>query len=104
MLRTIAVGRHVLLMAEVAADSASGLAGQAVAEVHQPGLLRVIALRPAVTTRGGSSNVDWSPPPGYVIQPGDQMVVLATRAGLSGLLRRDASPAPSAALPNTSGK
>ena len=104
VLRTIAVGRHVLLMAEVAADSASGLAGQAVAEVHQPGLLRVIALRPAITTRGGSSNVDWSPPPGYMIQPGDQMVVLATRAGLSGLLRRDASPAPSAALPNTSGK
>jgi Trk K+ transport system NAD-binding subunit len=103
VLRTIAVGRHVLLMAEVAADSGSGLAGRAVAEVHQPGMLRVIALRRAIATGGSDSGVDWSPPPGYVIQPGDRIVVLATRAGLSGLLRRDASPAPSAPSPSTSG-
>ena len=45
VLRTIAVGRHVLLLADVAADSASGLAGQPIQAVHQPGLLRVIALR-----------------------------------------------------------
>jgi Trk K+ transport system NAD-binding subunit len=104
VLRTIAVGRHVLLMAEVAADSGNGLASQVVAEVHQPGLLRVIALRRAAAAGAGDSSVDWSPPPGYVIQPGDRIVVLATRAGLSGLLRRDGSPAPPAAPSSTSGK
>jgi Trk K+ transport system NAD-binding subunit len=103
VLRTIAVGRHVLLLAEVAADDGSGLAGRVVATVHQPGLLRVIALRRAAATGGGDTSVDWSPPAGYVIQPGDGIVVLATRAGLSGLLRRDASPAGSAAPPSTSG-
>jgi Trk K+ transport system NAD-binding subunit len=103
VLRTIAVGRHVLLMAEVAADSGSGLAGRVVAEVHQPGLLRVIALRRAATGGGGDSGVDWSPSPGYVIQPGDRIVLLATRAGLSGLLRHDGSPPPSAPSPSTSG-
>lgn len=104
VLRTIAVGRHVLLLAEVAADGWSGLVGQAIAEVHQPGLLRVIAMRRANPAGGGSSSVDWSPPPGYLIQPGDQIVVLATRAGLSDLLRRSTSPAPAAAPVSTSGK
>jgi Trk K+ transport system NAD-binding subunit len=104
VLRTIAVGRHVLLLAEVAADAGSGLAGRVIAEVHQPGLLRVIALRRAAPAGGGDSSVDWSPPSGYVIQAGDQIVVLATRAGLSGLLRRDPSPAATAAPPSTRGK
>jgi Trk K+ transport system NAD-binding subunit len=104
VLRTIAVGRHVLLLAEVSADSGSGLAGRAITEVHQPGLLRVIALRRAVAAGGGNSVVDWSPPPGYVIQPGDQIVVLATRAGLSGLLTRGASSAQAVAPHSTSGK
>jgi Trk K+ transport system NAD-binding subunit len=104
VLRTIAVGRHVLLLAEVAADDGSGLAGRIMAEVHKPGLLRVIALRRADAAISDGSDVDWSPPPGYVIQPGDGIVVLATRAGLSGLLRRDSSPAPAATPPGTSGK
>jgi Trk K+ transport system NAD-binding subunit len=104
VLRTIAVGRHVLLLAEVAADDGSGLAGRIMAEVHKPGLLRVIALRRADAAISDGSDVDWSPPPGYVIQPGDGIVVLATRAGLSGLLRRDSSPAPASSPPGTSGK
>ena len=82
VLRTIAVGRHVLLLAEVAADSDPGLAGQLVAAVHQPGTLRVIAVR-----RPDISGVDWSPDADYVIRPGDRLVVLATRAGLSRILR-----------------
>jgi len=103
VLRTIAVGRHVLLLAEVAADEGSGLAGQVVADVHKPGLLRVIALRRADAAIDGS-DVDWSPPSGYLIRPGDGIVVLATRAGLSGLLRRDSSQAPAPLPPGTSGK
>jgi Trk K+ transport system NAD-binding subunit len=82
VLRTIAVGRHVLLMAEVAANADTGLAGQRVADVHQPGTLRVIALR-----RPGSPDADWSPAADYAIRPGDRLVVLATRAGLSRILR-----------------
>jgi Trk K+ transport system NAD-binding subunit len=66
----------------VAADSDPGLAGQCVAAVHQPGTLRVIALR-----RPDISGVDWSPDAEYVIRPGDRLVVLATRAGLSRILR-----------------
>ncbi len=88
VLRTIAVGRHVLLLADVAADSGSGLDGQAVVALHQPGLLRVIALR-----RNGSAEVDWSPLPGEVIGTGDRVVVLATRSGLSGMLRREVTTA-----------
>jgi Trk K+ transport system NAD-binding subunit len=86
VLRTIAVGRHVLLLAEVAADDDTVLAGQHLAAVHQPGRLRVIAVR-----RQGSASVDWSPAADYVIRGGDGVVVLATRAGLSGILRRDAT-------------
>jgi Trk K+ transport system NAD-binding subunit len=94
VLRTIAVGRHVLLLADVAADEASSLAGQQVASVHQPGLLRVMALR-----RPGGAGMDWSPAPDYLIRVGDRVVVLATRAGLSGMLRRHGT-----APASTSGK
>ena len=87
VLRTIAVGRHVLLMAEVAADTLSGLPGRRVADVHQPGTLRVIALR-----RPGDPDADWAPAADYLIRPGDRLVVLATRTGLSRILRPE-SPA-----------
>jgi Trk K+ transport system NAD-binding subunit len=83
VLRTIAVGRHVLLLADVPAGE-GGLVGQRLAFVHQPGRLRVIAVRRAETLA-----VDWSSDPGYVISAGDSVLVLATRAGLSRLLRRD---------------
>ena len=92
VLRTIAVGRHVLLLAEIAVadDGGANVAGERIAAVHQPGLLRVIGLR-----RYGSERVDWSPAGDYVLTAGDRLLVLATRAGLSGLLRPDGS-APSA--------
>ncbi len=102
VLRTIAVGRHVLLLADVTADSASGLVGQAIEAVHRPGLLRVIALR-RLQAAGTSARVDWSPDPRYQIQPGDRIVILATRAGLSGLLRRGDESAAGARLPTASG-
>jgi Trk K+ transport system NAD-binding subunit len=82
VLRTIAVGRHVLLMAEVRAGTVAGLTGRPVATIHQPGTLRVIALR-----RQDVATADWSPAPEYDVQAGDRLVVLATRAGLSRILR-----------------
>jgi Trk K+ transport system NAD-binding subunit len=84
VLRTIAVGRHVLLLAEVAADAGTALADETIAALYRPGLLRVIALRPS-----GSLVVDWAPSPDYVTRTGDRVVVIGTRAGLSGLLRRE---------------
>ncbi len=90
VLRTISVGRHVLLLAEVIAEASAGLAGRPVGSVHQPGAVRVIALR----TRTGTA-VDWSPAADYVICPGDGVVVLATRAGLSGTLRGEDTAAAS---------
>lgn len=87
VLRTIAVGRHVLLLAEVAVVSGANLAGQPVAALHEDGLLRVIAVRQPL---GGGA--DWSPAAGYRISAGDRLVVLATRAGLSGILRRNEMP------------
>src|SRR5258708_29408272 len=44
VLRTIAVGRHVLLLAEVTVAGGS-LAGQPIAALHEDGLLRIIAVR-----------------------------------------------------------
>ena len=82
VLRTIAVGRHVLLLAEVTAGSVPGLTGQAVTAIHRPGTLRVIALWGA-----DSAAADWSPAPEYQLGAADRLIVLATRAGLSGLLR-----------------
>jgi Trk K+ transport system NAD-binding subunit len=82
VLRTISVGRHVLLVAEAQVSDDTGLAGMRVAEVHEPGLLRAIAL-----LRAGASDADWSPDGGYRLQPADRLVVLATRAGLSRVLR-----------------
>jgi Trk K+ transport system NAD-binding subunit len=90
VLRTISVGRHVLLLAEVTADATSGLAGRELSAVHQPGSLRVIAVR-----RPDGRGVDWSPARGYLIGPGDGLVILATRAGLSGILRPDGMTTPS---------
>jgi Trk K+ transport system NAD-binding subunit len=85
VLRTIAVGRHVLLLAEVTADGEAGLAGLQIAAVHRPGLLRVIGLRgPA------DADTDWCPAPDRVIGGADRVIVLATRAGLSGVLRGSA--------------
>jgi Trk K+ transport system NAD-binding subunit len=97
VLRTIAVGRHVLLLADVPADDA-GLAGKQLATVHQPGLLRVLALR-----RADTADMDWSPAPDHVINAVDSVLLLATRAGLSGLLRREDTEPTSADSGSTSG-
>jgi Trk K+ transport system NAD-binding subunit len=83
VLRTIAVGRHVLVIADVPVGAGSALAGWAVRDVHERGTVRVIALRPR-----GTDRVDWSPRQDYQLQAQDRIYVLATRAGLSGTLRR----------------
>jgi len=83
VLRTIAVGRHVLMIADVRIDAGAGLAGAQVGDIHDRATARVIALR-----RRGAQQVDWSPPQDYRLAAQDRIFVLATRAGLSSVLRR----------------
>jgi len=83
VLRTIPVGRHVLLIADVAVGQGAELAGGRVDDVHDGSDVRLIALRPR-----GETGVDWSPRPGDELGPGDGLVVVATRAGLSRVLAR----------------
>ncbi len=83
VLRTIPVGRHVLLIADVAVGFGAELAGRRVNDVHDGSDVRLIALR-----RRGATGVDWSPRPGEEINPQDGLIVLATRGGLSRVLAR----------------
>ena len=79
VLRTIAVGRHVLLIADVRAGP--GLAGSVIADTEQDGQARVLALQ-----AGGAAALDWSPRRGYLLAADDRMIVLATRKGLEPFL------------------
>jgi len=83
VLRTIPVGRHVLLIADVAVGEGAQLAGGRVDDVHDGSDVRLIALR-----RRGGTAVDWSPRPGDALRTGDGLVVVATRAGLGRVLAR----------------
>jgi Trk K+ transport system NAD-binding subunit len=96
VLRTIAVGRHVLMIADVPVSAGAELVGWAVGHIHDRATARVIALR----TQGAQS-VDWAPRQDYRLAAQDRIFVLATRAGLSAVLRRAApqDPAPAPAAP-----
>jgi len=81
VLRTIAVGRHVLLIADVRVGDQAGLAGSLIADTEQDGQARLLALQVS-----GSPRLDWSPPRSYRLGPGDRLIVLATRTGLGPFL------------------
>jgi Trk K+ transport system NAD-binding subunit len=83
VLRTIPVGRHVLLIADVVVSAGSELSGEPVESVHQTGEVRVIALH-----RAAAEGADWSPRADYRLAPQDRVDVLATRAGLGQVLAR----------------
>ena len=81
VLRTIAVGRHVLLIADVLVGDQAGLAGSSVRDTEQDGQARVLALQVS-----GGAGLDWSPRRGHLLTAGDRLIVLATRRGLSRFL------------------
>ena len=81
VLRTIAVGRHVLLIADVQVADQAGLAGSFIADTEQDGQARVLAL-----AIGGRTTLDWSPHRGHPLAAGDRLVIVATRRGLSRFL------------------
>jgi Trk K+ transport system NAD-binding subunit len=81
VLRTIDVGRHVLLIAEIRVADQAGLAGSLISDTEQDGQARVLALQAS-----GAAALDWSPQRGYLLAAGDRLVVLATRRGLGRFL------------------
>jgi Trk K+ transport system NAD-binding subunit len=85
ILGTIPVERHVLLLAEVPVGEDSVLESRTVGDLQRPHETRVIAIRAA------GERVLWAPPPGRPLRRTEQLVVVATRAGLSTLLN-DAAP------------
>ena len=84
VLRTIPVGRHVLLIAEVLVEADAELAGQPVETAQHPGEAHILAAQ-----RHGTDSFDWSLDPSYQIEPQDRLLVLATRAGLGRTLARN---------------
>ena len=91
VLRTIAVGRHVLLIADVLVGTDADIAGRPIGDLESDGLARVLA----VQSPGTAGRPDWSPSRDYVLAPGDRVIVVATRAGLKVFLAGD-RPVPSA--------
>jgi Trk K+ transport system NAD-binding subunit len=81
VLRTIPVGRHVLLVADVRVAPGAAIAGRALADLEDGGLSRVLAI-----AGRGTPRFNWSPRRGHRLVAGDRVIVLATRAGLSTFL------------------
>jgi Trk K+ transport system NAD-binding subunit len=81
VLRTIPVGRHVLLIADVKVGDQARLAGSRIADIEQDGAARILALQVS-----GSAGLDWSPHRRYLLAVGDRLIVLATRTGLGRFL------------------
>jgi Trk K+ transport system NAD-binding subunit len=84
VLRTIPVGRHVLLIADVQVETDAELAGQPIEAAEHPGQAHILAVR-----RRGRESFDWSLGTSYRIAPQDRLLVLATRAGLGRTLARN---------------
>jgi Trk K+ transport system NAD-binding subunit len=88
VIKTLPVGRHVLLVAEVPVGPGSSLDGARIRDLAHAGDVRVIAL-----TRSGQSEAIWSPAPTLQVNAGDRLAVVAARDGLNWLLTK-ASPPP----------
>lgn len=82
---TISIARRVLLLAEILVGPGSQLEGRPCAEVSRPNEVRLIAVR---TGRG--TQTLWSLPERRPFVRTDRLLVVATRAGLAGLLERAA--------------
>jgi Trk K+ transport system NAD-binding subunit len=81
VLRTIPVGRHVLVIADVRVEPGSDIAGRPLADLERDRLSRVLAV-----AKRGTPRFDWAPRRDRRLVAGDRVIVLATRAGLSTFL------------------
>lgn len=84
---TIPVERHVLLVAQVYVTPGAPLEGTTVAAVDNPGSVRVIAVTPF-----GEPRPLWHPAMGRRVDARDTLAVVATRDGLSQLIRASSLP------------
>ena len=96
VISSIPVGRHVLLIAEVPVGAGSELDGGPASAANVPGRSRLVALVSAERASDAAGKAgrrrdrtDWSPD-GRPLASGDRLIVVTTRAGLSGLLGRAA--------------
>lgn len=89
VIKTIPVGRHVLLVAEVPVGAGSPLDGARVRAAGRTGDVQVIAL-----SRYGEPDAIWTPAPSLQIHAGDRLAVVARRDGLGWLLAQAAPPPP----------
>jgi Trk K+ transport system NAD-binding subunit len=87
VLRTIAVGRHVLVLADVRVEPEAAIAGRVAAELERDRQARVLAL-----AERGTARFDWSPRRDRPLAAGDRLIVLATRAGLSEFVGAERPP------------
>jgi len=87
VLRTIAVGRHVLLIADVQVEPGAEIAGRCPADLEADGQARVLAV-----AERGAARFGWSPARDRPLVAGDRMIVLATRGGLPAFLAGNRPP------------
>ncbi len=87
VLRTISVGRHVLVIADVRVALGADIAGRLPADLEQDELARVLAI-----AERGTPRFNWSPHRDRPLVPGDRLIVLATRAGLPAFLAGNRPP------------
>ncbi|MEU8881149.1 NAD-binding protein [Streptomyces hydrogenans] len=113
ILGAIPVERRVLLFAAVEVAGVAHLEGRTVAEAFRPGAWRVLALDTGAGEEEGRASdagpaeppaLLWDLHPGYVLRPGDRVVVAATRSGLPELLGGARAPAPGAVPPQGAGR
>ena len=83
VLATIPVDRHAMLVATVKVLAGSALDGAPLSRAEKPASARVITMR-----SDGEEWVDWEPDPRRLLAPGDEVVVVARRAGLRVLLEQ----------------
>jgi Trk K+ transport system NAD-binding subunit len=87
VLATIPVDRHALLVAAVRVVAGSELDGAPLERADRPGSARVIAM-----SQAGSEWVDWTADHRRVLSAGDEVVVVARRAGLRHLVEQATPP------------
>ncbi|MGX2998543.1 NAD-binding protein [Streptomyces sp. JNUCC 64] len=109
ILGAVPVERKVLLIASVTVAGLAPLEGRTVTEAFRPGAWRVLALDTSASDggTGREGRTDGIPPqrsgdraaglvwdlhPGYVLRPGDRVVLAATGRGLAELLGRGPRP------------
>ena len=90
VISTLPVGDRMLVIARATVAEGSEAAGRTVAWLEDGPYARVLKLNRAGTGR-------WKPEPATVLESGDRLVLVATRKGLDGILRR--TEAVAAALP-----